>query len=83
MSGESEVLRVLWNKREVYTFVFVYHHGIHQVELIERDGPASDGTYKTALQQTDIIIVDIDIGKYIVKDSTQHITGREEFLYAI
>lgn len=41
-----------------------------------------DGTYKTALQQTDIIIVDIDIGKYIVKDSTQHITGREEFLYA-
>ena len=29
-----------------------------------------DGTYKTALQQTDIIIVDIDIGKYIVEDGS-------------
>ena len=74
VSGESEVLRVLWDEGEMHAFIFIHHHSIHQVEFIERDGSASDWTYETALQQADIIIIDIDIGKYIIEDSTQHIT---------
>ena len=35
MSGESEVLRVLRNKREVNTFALVYHQCVHQIIFIK------------------------------------------------
>ena len=43
--------------------------GTHK-ELIEADGSASDRAYEAALQQADVIVIDVDIGKDIGKDST-------------
>ena len=70
MSCETEVLRVLRHEGEVHALLLVHHEGIHQVELIEADGSASDRAYEAALQQADVIVVDIDVGKDIGKDST-------------
>ena len=70
MSRETEVLRVLRHEGEVHALLFVHHEGVHQVELIEADGSASDRAYEAALQQADVIVIDVDIGKDIGKDST-------------
>jgi len=70
MSRETEVLRVLRHEGEVYALLLVHHEGVHQVELIEADGSASDRAYEAALQQADVIVVDVDVGKDIGKDST-------------
>ena len=70
MSRETEVLRVLRHEGEVHALLLVHHEGVHQVELIKADGSASDRAYETALQQADVIVVDVDVGKDIGKDST-------------
>ena len=78
MSGKAKVLRILRYKSQVHTLLFVHHQGIHQIIFVESNGSPTDGAHKTALQQTDIIIVDINVRKDIIQDSTQHIAGIEE-----
>ncbi len=83
MPGKAEVLRVLGHESEVHTLLLVHRKRIHKVELIETDGSAPDRADKTALQQADIIVVDVDIGEYIGKDGAQHIARIEELLDAV
>jgi len=79
VAGEAEVLRVLGYEGEVHAFLLVHHEGVHQVELIEADGSASDRADEAALQQADIVVVDVDVGEHVGEDGAQHIARIEEF----
>ena len=61
MACKAEVLRIVGDERQVYTFMLVYHECIHQVISVERDGSSPDGAYEAALQQADVVVVDIDV----------------------
>ena len=54
----------------MYAFALVYHQRIHQIVLIKGNGIVADRTYETLLEQPDVIVVDVDVGKDIGKDST-------------
>ena len=80
VAGEAKVLRILRDECQVDTLLLIHHEGIHQIVFVERDGPFADGADKTTLQQTDIVVVDIHVGKDIVQDGAQHITRTEKLL---
>ena len=63
-------------------FLLVHHERVHEVELVEADGSASDGADEAALQQADVVIVDVDVGKDVGEDRAQHIACIEEFFDA-
>ena len=79
MACKAEVLRIVGDERQVYTFMLVYHECIHQVISVERDGSSPDGAYEAALQQADVVVVDVDVRENIVQDRTQHVARTEEF----
>ena len=62
--------------------MLVHHERVHEVELVEADGSASDGADEAALQQADVVIVDVDVGKDVGEDRAQHIACIEEFFDA-
>jgi flavin-binding protein dodecin len=78
MSCKTKVLRVLWNESKVYTLLAVHHNSIHKIELIKTDSASSDRADETALQQADVVIIDIDVREYIGQNGSQHISSVEE-----
>ncbi len=82
MPREAEVLRVLRNESEMHAFLLVYHERVHQIVFVEADGSAADGADEAALQQPDVVVVDVDVGEYVREDSPQHVSGVEELLDA-
>ena len=79
---EAKVLRVLRNESEMHAFLLVYHERVHQIVFVEADGSAADGADEAALQQSDVVVVDVDVGEYVRKDGPQHVSGVEELLDA-
>ena len=65
---------------EVHTLLTVHHDGVHEVVFIETDGPTTDGADEAALQEPDVIIVDIDIGEDVGQDGSQHVSRIEKLL---
>ena len=82
VSGEAEVLRVLRHEGEVHALAAVHHERVHEVELVEADGPASDGADEASLQQAYVVIVDVDVGEDVGQYRAQHIAGVEELFDA-
>ena len=78
MPRETEVLRVLRNESQMDALLLVHHECVHQIVLIEADGSATDGADEAALQQPDVVVVDVDVGEYVRKDGPQHVSGVEE-----
>ena len=75
---ETEVLRVLRNESQMHALLLVHHECVHQIVLVEADGSATDGADEAALQQPDVVVVDVDVGEYVRKDGPQHVSGVEE-----
>ena len=75
---ETEVLWVLGNEGEVHALLPIHHERVHQVVFVEADGSAADGADEAALQQADVVVIDVDVGKYVRKDGPQHVSGVEE-----
>ena len=83
MTRKAKILRVLRHKREVYTSIPIHCQRIHQIVFIEIQPLFGYGTGETSLQQTDFIVIDIDIGEYILQNSSKHISCRKEFIDTI
>ena len=64
----------------MHTLLTVHHDGVHEVVFIETDGPTTDRADEAALQEPDVIVVDIDIGEDIGQDGSQHVSRIEKFL---
>lgn len=46
----------------------IHHERVHQVVFVEADSSAADGADEAALQQPDVVVVDVDVGEYVRKD---------------
>ena len=78
VAGEAKVLRVLWHEGQMDATLLVHHDGVHQIIFIEGDGSLTDGADKAALQQADVIIVDVYVAEDVVEDGAQHVARTEE-----
>ena len=80
ITTESEVLLVVRQKVDMDARVTVHLHGILYIITIERYGTAGNGRRERMLQDTHLIIIDVDIGKDILRHRVQYITGLEEII---
>ena len=67
----------------MYAFALVHHQRVHQVVFIERDGIVADRAYESLLEQPDVIIINVDVGKNILQNSPQHVSCGEKLFDTI
>ena len=58
----------------------MHHHGVLQIIFVEGDASAPDGAGEVALQQADVVLVDVDVGEHIVEDGAQHVARVKKLL---
>ena len=73
IATETEVLLVVGQEIEVETLVAVHIDGVLDVEAVEGDGVLADGRCEGILQQTYLVIVDVDVGKYLLHEGIENV----------
>ena len=74
LSTESEVLTVGRNKLQMIAEIALYINRILYIIMVERNGCPTDRRRERILQEAHIIIINIDIGKYILQDCVDDFT---------
>ena len=73
-STESKILTVGWNKLQMIAEIALYINRILYIIMVEGNGCSADRRRERILQEAHIIIVDIDIGKYILENGIDDFT---------
>ena len=74
LSTESEVLTVGRNKLQMIAEIALYINRILYIIMVEGNGCPTDRRRERILQEAHIIIINIDIGKYILQDCVDDFT---------
>ena len=81
VSGETKVLRIVRHERQMEALVTIHIDRIHNIILIETDTSLRYRAVKRILQETEAVLIDIDILEHILQYGSQHVTGIEKFVY--
>ena len=63
---------------EVYALVALHIEGVHDIESIERHGILSDGRGEGILQESYLVVIDIDVGEHVLEHCVEDISRLEE-----
>ena len=74
VATKTEVLLVVWQEVQMEALVVADHQRVFDVIAIERDGATTDRRGEGILQHTDLIVVDVHIGKDILQHRGEDIT---------
>ena len=81
-TSETEILLVVGKELQVVTEVTSHINGIFYVITIEGNRIFADRTGKRELQQSDLVFVNVDVGKHILQDHVQDVTRLKEVVDA-
>ncbi len=83
VSAETEVLRVVGYKAQTDTSVAVYAESVDDVETVESDGIAAYGRCEPLLEQGDLLVIYIDVGKEIFQCGNKKVARLEGIVHAV
>ena len=78
VATESEVLLVVGQEMEVDALVALHIECVHDIESIERHGILSDGRGEGILQESYLVVIDIDVGEHVLEHCVEDISRLEE-----
>ena len=83
-AGEAEVLRIVGRELNFDTAIAVDHGGIGEEKAVERDavGRGKWGD-ELILEQTDVVVVEIHVGKHIFHHRIEHIARVDQIVDAL
>ena len=79
-TSETEILLVVGKELQVVAKVTSHINGIFYVVTIEGNRIFADRTGKRELQQSDLVFVNVDVGKHILQDHVQDVTRLKEMV---
>ncbi len=82
LAAESKVLLVVGNELQVVAEVAVDVDGVLDVEAVEGDGILADGRGEGVLQQSHLVVVDVDIGEDVLHGDVEDVAGLNEVIDA-
>ena len=82
LAAESEVLLVVGNELQVVAEVAVDVDGVLDVEAVEGDGILADGRGEGVLQQSHLVVVDVDIGEDVLHGDVEDVASLNEVIDA-
>ena len=81
-SAEAVVKTVGWTEEEMHTGLLLHQHRVDDEIVIEADGPVGYGRQQSVLQQPDILVVDIHIGKEVAHGVIEQVTTSKQIANA-
>ena len=82
VASEAEVLRIIGRKFKVKALVAVNHHRVDYVKAVERYGVFADGTGERILQQTYLVVVQINVREHVFHHRVKYFSCLYEVVYA-
>ena len=78
VATETKVLLVVGQEVQMVAQVLVNHERVLDIIAVEANGILADRRGEGVLQQADLVVVDVHIGKHILHDGVQDITRLEQ-----
>ena len=78
VATETEVLLVVGQEVQMVAQIFIHHQRVFDIVAVEPDGILADRRGEGVLQHTNLIVVDVDIGKHVLHDGVQDIARLEQ-----
>ena len=83
LATETEVLLVVWNKLQMVAQVAIHIHRVGDIETVKRHGCLAYRANKLILEQTDMIVVDVDIGEDFLEHGVQNLACLQHVVHAL
>ena len=80
VATEAEVLCVVRKEMQMEAFVSVHIERIYDIVAIKGDGPIADRTGEVILQETDLVIIDVNVSEDILQDLVDDITRLDDMV---
>ena len=81
-ASETEILLVVGDELKVIAEVAIDENGVFDVEAVERDGVFADGRHELVVKQSDLVVVDVDVGEKILQNGVEDVARLDEVVDA-